>query len=147
MNKLYKGSRLDKFRQYGLWSRYYEHYPNNDLIYLVGTTWRIQFEPNNVVNPGNYTLQLALASATYAELQVRVNNLNVKPPLFSTGLIGDDNAIARHGIHGLYWLWSIDVPCTLLREGSNTIYLTQSRDGNSPFQGVMYDYIRLAKRP
>ncbi|XP_062028776.1 uncharacterized protein LOC133744734 [Rosa rugosa] len=167
MNKLYKGSRLDKFRQYGLWSRYYEHYPNNDLIYLVGannyredwfyaqvtrsvgngryegTTWRIQFELNNVVNPGNYTLQLALASATYAELQVRVNNLNAVPPLFSTGLIGDDNAIARLGIHGLYWLWSIDVPSTLLREGSNTIYLTQSRDGNSPFQGVMYDYIRL----
>ncbi|XP_061992390.1 probable rhamnogalacturonate lyase B [Rosa rugosa] len=167
MNKLYKGSRLDKFRQYGLWARYYERYPNNDLIYrvgasnysedwfyaqvtrsvgngrYVGTTWQIQFELKNVVNPGNYTLQLALASTTYAELQVRVNNLNAKPPLFSTGLIGDDNAIARLGIHGLYWLWSIDVPSTLLREGSNTIYLTQSRDGNSPFHGVMYDYIRL----
>ncbi|KAL6221240.1 hypothetical protein ACLB2K_008992 [Fragaria x ananassa] len=167
MNKLYKGSELDKFRQYGLWSRYYELYPHKDLIYnvgannysddwfyaqvtrsvgngrYVGTTWQIQFELDNVVNPGNYTLQLALASATYAELQVRINHLNAERPLFSTGLIGDDNAIARHGIHGLYWFWSINVPSILLREGSNTIYLTQSRGGTSPFQGVMYDYIRL----
>ncbi|KAL6221702.1 hypothetical protein ACLB2K_005097 [Fragaria x ananassa] len=36
MNKLYKGSELDKFRQYGLWSRYYELYPHKDLIYNVG---------------------------------------------------------------------------------------------------------------
>ncbi|XP_004287322.1 PREDICTED: probable rhamnogalacturonate lyase B [Fragaria vesca subsp. vesca] len=164
-NKLYKGSELDKFRQYGLWARYNELYPKNDLIYkvgasnyrhdwfyaqvcrfvgnnkYVGTTWQIQFELN-AVNPGIYTLQLALASATYAELEVRVNNANAKPPLFSTGLIGDDNAIARHGIHGLYWFWSIKIPSTSLHKGSNTIYLTQTR-GGTPLQGVMYDYIRL----
>lgn len=63
-------------------------------------------------------------------------------PLFRTGLIGKDNAIARHGVHGLYWLYSVDIPSYLLMEGFNSIYLTQSRN-STPFQGIMYDYIRL----
>jgi len=60
--------------------------------------------------------------------------------------IGTDNAIARHGIHGLYRLYNIDVPSEWLRAGSNTIYLRQSKH-DSPFQGVMYDYIRLEGPP
>lgn len=64
------------------------------------------------------------------------------PPLFTTGLIGKDNAIARHGIHGLYWLFSIDIEGSMLEEGENTLYLTQARSA-SPFHGIMYDYIRL----
>lgn len=134
--------------------------------------------------PGNYTLQVGLASANNARLevhqfissiidlfffffvsvmrmsewlwkltnflygddQVRFNDLNAKLPHFSTGLKGDDNAIARHGIHGLYRLHTIAVGSNHLVNGKNTIYLTQSK-GISPFMGVMYDYVRLESPP
>ncbi|CAI0405315.1 unnamed protein product [Linum tenue] len=155
------------FRQYGLWSRYTDTYPRQDLVYDVGvsnffedwffahvvrsagnntfraTTWRINFDlPTVDKSKGDYTFQLALASAAEAEKQVRFNDLNAPEPLFSTGLIGKDNAIARHGIHGLYWLYSISVPNNQLVDGRNSIYLTQTRT-HGAFYGVMYDYIRL----
>lgn len=78
-------------------------------------------------------------------LKVRVNDPKQDPPLFTTGVIGKDNAIARHGIHGLYWLFSIDVPSLRLENGINTIFLTQAMATGSLalFQGIMYDYIRL----
>ncbi|KAM1039167.1 hypothetical protein ACFX13_034483 [Malus domestica] len=167
VNRLFTDNYANKFRQYGLWERYGDYYPDHDLIYTVGTdnynddwfyahvtrnrngtyeatTWQIVFQLEDVWT-GDYTLQLALASATYAELQVRFNNQN-DTPHFSTGLIGKDNAIARHGIHGLYWLFSVDVPSYRLQQGYNTIYLTQSRNWG-PFAGVMYDYIRLEGPP
>ncbi|CAN6679844.1 unnamed protein product [Malus baccata var. baccata] len=170
MNKLFTTNHANKFRQYGLWERYADLYPDEDLIYTVGTdnysdnwffahvtrnignhtyepkTWKILFELQNLTNPGNYTLQLALASATNAEVQVRFNNQSAFPPHFTTGLIGRDNAVARHGIHGLYWLFSIIVPSYQLRKGNNAIYLTQSRSLGT-FEGVMYDYIRLEGPP
>jgi rhamnogalacturonan endolyase len=71
-----------------------------------------------------------------------VNDLSADPPLFRTEQIGRDNTIARHGIHGLYWLYSVNVPAASLHVGNNTIYLTQAL-ATSPFQGLMYDYIRL----
>ena len=71
-----------------------------------------------------------------------MNDGSAKVPVFTTGLFGKDNAIARHGNHGLYWLYSINVPSNQLMNGNNTIYLTQSSD-DGPFYGVMYDYIRL----
>ncbi|KAF3439170.1 hypothetical protein FNV43_RR17445 [Rhamnella rubrinervis] len=169
MNELYN-NHPDKFRQYGLWERYADLYPNKDLSYTVGvddfrkdwffahvtrngangtydsTTWQVIFKLDNLREPGNYTLQLALASATDSELQVRFNDGTANPSHFTTGLIGKDNAIARHGIHGLYWLYTINVPSSLLLRGDNTVYLTQSRSVN-PFQGVMYDYIRLEGPP
>lgn len=78
--------------------------------------------------------------------KVRINDPHAKRPLFTSGLIGRDNSIARHGIHGLYWLFNVNVPGTQLVEGDNTIYLTQPRN-TSPFQGIMYDYIRLEGPP
>lgn len=75
-------------------------------------------------------------------MKVRVNDAAADPPLFSSGVIGADNAIARHGIHGLYWLFNIDLPGSKLLQGENTIFLTQA-NSTSPFQGIMYDYIRL----
>ncbi|GAV73071.1 Rhamnogal_lyase domain-containing protein [Cephalotus follicularis] len=165
MNQLYN-DQADKFRQYGLWERYADIYRHNDLIFLVGvddysqhwfyahvtrnkgnktyqaTTWQIKFDLENLFNFGNYTLQLALASATDSELQVRFNDEKAYPAHFTTGLIGKDNAIARHGIHGLYRLYCIEVPSYQLHNGNNTIYLTQSR-ALGTFQGVMYDYIRF----
>ncbi|KVF84298.1 hypothetical protein Ccrd_026649 [Cynara cardunculus var. scolymus] len=69
------------------------------------------------------------------ERKVRINDLH-KLPLFSTGIIGRGNAIARHGIHGLYWLFNIEIPGTnLYTNGVNCIYLTQANNG-SRFQGV-----------
>ena len=81
-----------------------------------------------------------------ADHQVRFNDPSVYPPPFATGHIGGDNAIARHGIHGLHRLFSIDVPSDYFVKGQNTIYLRQSRATN-PFEGVMYDYIRLERPP
>ncbi|XP_061372085.1 uncharacterized protein LOC133314604 isoform X2 [Gastrolobium bilobum] len=169
INKLFI-NHPDRFRQYGLWDRYTELYPDADLIYTIGvsdytkdwffaqaprkkednthqgTTWQIKFEVSSVVRESTYKLRVALASATLAELQIRINDPNARRPLFTTGLIGRDNSIARHGIHGLYWLYNVNIPGSFLIEGTNTIYFTQPRC-TSPFQGIMYDYIRLEGPP
>ncbi|XP_061372051.1 probable rhamnogalacturonate lyase B [Gastrolobium bilobum] len=165
INKLYV-NHPDRFRQYGLWERYADLYPNQDLVYTVGisdyrkewffaqvnrkkenntyqgTTWQINFNLDYVNTNGNYKLRVALASVHSAELQIRIKNSDANSPLFSSGVIGKENTIARHGIHGLYWLYSIDVQGTLLVQGNNTIFLTQ-HSNTSPFQGILYDYIRL----
>ncbi|KAL1569703.1 rhamnogalacturonan endolyase [Salvia divinorum] len=167
VNKLYLKS-TQKFRQYGLWDRYTDLYPKNDLIYTVGvsnyakdwffahvtrradkniyvpTTWQISFNLRTV-SRGSYTLRIALAAAHNAQLQVWINEANtgVKPPHFTTGRIGRENAIARHGIHARYWLFSVNVPGSqLLINRTNKIYIKQL-DAGTPFPGVMYDYIRL----
>ncbi|MCD7456965.1 hypothetical protein HAX54_033732 [Datura stramonium] len=163
---VYQNNSESIFRQYGLWEQYSVLYPENDLVYYVGTsnyskdwffahvtrnignknyeatTWKIVFNLETVGNAANYTLQLALAAAQRAELQVRFNDGKLAVPHFTTGKIGGDNAIARHGIHGLYFLYSIEVQGNLLVNGTNTIFLTQAI-ATSPFQGVMYDYLRL----
>lgn len=65
-------------------------------------------------------------------------------PLFSTGIIGGDNAISRHGIHGLQWLFNIDIKEKFLYSNEeNAIYLTKINEGIIFPGGVMYDYIRL----
>lgn len=74
-------------------------------------------------------------------MKVRINDPKANP-IFGSGMIGKDNSIARHGIHGLYWLYNIQVEGSGLIKGENTIYLTQPR-AISPFQGIMYDYIRF----
>ncbi|XP_021853123.1 probable rhamnogalacturonate lyase B isoform X2 [Spinacia oleracea] len=170
VNKLYTDSDQNKFRQYGLWERYAELYPDNDLIYTVGqsdyhtdwffaqvtrkaenntykpTTWQIIFALHDVIPSTNYTLRIALASATRSELQVRFNDPELTIPHFTTMVIGSDNAIARHGIHGIYRLFNVDVPSEWLCVGNNTIYLKQTKH-ESPFFGVMYDYIRFEGPP
>ncbi|KAJ7958896.1 Rhamnogalacturonate lyase family protein [Quillaja saponaria] len=169
INKLYV-DHPDRFRQYGLWERYTDLYPSEDLVYTVGnsdyhkdwffaqvtrkkddgtyqgTTWKIKFKLDDVDMNGTYKLRIALASAHSSELQVRINDQEATSPLFSSGVIGKDNTIARHGIHGLYWLFNIDVKGNLLAEGDNTVFLTQL-GSTSPFQGIMYDYIRLEGPP
>ncbi|KAL5559919.1 hypothetical protein UlMin_036130 [Ulmus minor] len=160
----------DRFRQYGLWDRYTELYPNEDLVYTVGishyskdwffaqiprkkqdnslegTTWQVRFKLDNVDRNSTYKLRVAIASAALAEMQVRFNDPKSRRPLFTSGLIGRDNSVARHGIHGLYWLYNINVPGAQLVEGDNTLFLTQPRC-QSPFQGLMYDYIRFEGPP
>ncbi|KAG5541921.1 hypothetical protein RHGRI_021672 [Rhododendron griersonianum] len=169
VNRLYL-NHPDRFRQYGLWERYADLYPDGDLVYTVGesdfrkdwffahvnrktgdgaygaTTWQIKFRLKNLYEGGTYNLRLALASANQSVLEVRVNDPRANPPHFSSGLIGKDNAIARHGIHGLYYLFNVDIPSAQLTQGDNTIFLTQTRN-TSPFHGIMYDYIRLEAPP
>ncbi|KAK9743470.1 hypothetical protein RND81_03G241500 [Saponaria officinalis] len=168
VNKLYL-NHPDRFRQYGLWDRYAELYPNDDLVYTIGvseyqkdwffaqvtrkkdstylgTTWQIRFKLDNLNQNGVYKLRLALAMVNQAELQVRVNDVKAEPPVLTTGLIGHDNAIARHGIHGLYRLYTADIHGDKLVKGDNTVFLTQTR-GGSPFVGIMYDYIRMEAPP
>ncbi|PKI61471.1 hypothetical protein CRG98_018154 [Punica granatum] len=170
LNKLYVNLKPDWFRQYGLWERYGELYPEDDLVFTVGTskyqkdwffahvtrnkgnstfeptTWQVKFELRDVSPKETYTLQLALASATFSEIQVRFNDPKMGKPLFTTMLIGSDNAIARHGIHGVHHFYSIQVPGSYLQKGSNTLYLTQAR-ARGLFEGVMYDYLRLEGPP
>ncbi|KAE8655850.1 Cinnamyl alcohol dehydrogenase 6 [Hibiscus syriacus] len=124
MNSITKDD-TDKFRQYGLWDRYSDIYREGDLVYTVGTsnysrdwffahvprktgnntnrptTWQIKYNLQDVNENGTYTLQLALAAASFAEVQVRFNDPNAVRPYFTTKRIGNDNAVARHGIHGL----------------------------------------------
>ncbi|KAL5559923.1 hypothetical protein UlMin_036134 [Ulmus minor] len=169
VNNLYLNQDSDRFRQYGLWERYAELYPDADLVYTVGTsdykndwffaqvtrkndddtykgtTWQIKFYLEHVSATGIYKLRIALAAAHQTRLEVKVNDLESEA-LLSRGQFGHDNAIARHGIHGLYWLYNVDIDCSLLVEGDNTIFLTQSKCGTA-FQGLMYDYIRLECPP
>ncbi|KAH6784507.1 Rhamnogalacturonate lyase family protein [Perilla frutescens var. hirtella] len=166
INKLYI-NHTEKYRQYGLWDRYKDLYPTKDLVYDVEfddyrkdwffahvtrnmgnntyepTTWQIRFRLKTISRDGDYTLRIALASATMANIQVWVNHVNGSGPHFTTGRIGRDNAIARHGIHGKYWLYTVDISGNQLVHGNNIIYLKQATFKTSPFAGVMYDYIRL----
>ncbi|KAJ4962148.1 hypothetical protein NE237_022087 [Protea cynaroides] len=102
INKLYVANTtsndtvpVDKFRQYGLWERYAELYPHEDLVYTIGTsdyskdwffahvdrrnddnttykatTWQIRFNLDNVTTVPNEThvLRVAIASATGSQL-------------------------------------------------------------------------------
>ncbi|CAN1766502.1 Rhamnogalacturonate lyase [Linum perenne] len=167
INKLYLHQEKIRYRQYGLWERYAELYPKEDLVYNVhtddykkdwffaqvtrkkddnvtyqGTTWQVKFMLDTTYPEVNYTLRVALATANGAELQIRLNEPSTQLPLFTTGEIGKDNTIARHGIHGVYRLFNVTVPGSLLVEGNNTIFLTQAVS-KGPFYGLMYDYIRF----
>ncbi|KAF3790210.1 Rhamnogalacturonate lyase [Nymphaea thermarum] len=91
VNKLYV-NHPDKFRQYGLWERYADLFPAEDLVYKIGagndardwffaqvtrlknstyqpTTWQIKFKLDAVSQSGTYKLRIALASATDSDLQ------------------------------------------------------------------------------
>ncbi|EFJ05333.1 hypothetical protein SELMODRAFT_431693 [Selaginella moellendorffii] len=155
----------ERFRQYGLWTRYSEIYSSQDLVYTVGssqwpkdwffihgvrvksdgsfepTTWEIKFQLDLAIKDESYTLRIAIAGSHYGNIKVYVNSLS-SSPCFVTGMFGRDNAIARHGIHGLYRLYSVDIKGGLLKRGDNSIYLTQA-NSRSPFVGVLYDHIRF----
>ncbi|KAG6387599.1 hypothetical protein SASPL_152791 [Salvia splendens] len=125
VNKLFI-NHTEIYRQYGLWNRYTDLYPHHDLVYTVGASdyrkdWFFAHVnrvcPNNMENcvqlrkggeERKLQLRVALASSSFAEIQVGINNNNQRPHL-STGRIGRDNAIARHGIHGLYKLYSVTI--------------------------------------
>ncbi|CAN0925757.1 Rhamnogalacturonate lyase, partial [Linum grandiflorum] len=135
-NKFFLDKPKDKYRQYGLWDRYSELYPKDDVVFEVGksdykkdwffahvlrgdgdmynsTTWKIVFNLSEVSPTGNYTLQIALAAAEMTNTFVYVNDVDAKRPHYATGTVGTDNAIARHGNHGLYRFFSGSLPSNL----------------------------------
>ena len=63
-------------------------------------------------------------------------------PVFEVYNLGDDSTIARHGIHRLHQLFSIDVNSYLLVPGDNIVYLKQAMSGNE-FCGLLYDYLTI----
>lgn len=65
-----------------------------------------------------------------------IQRRNATRPHFRTGLIRPHNAFARHGTHGLYYLFSIKVAGNLLVRGRNTNFLKQARDPY-PFREIM----------
>ncbi|KAF8724805.1 hypothetical protein HU200_020743 [Digitaria exilis] len=158
----------DRYRQYGMWERYAALYPKNDLVFTVGqsnhskdwffahvtrkgsngtvvpTTWQIRFHQDRVVAGGVYTLRVALAMSHMSSLQVEVNDGGggVRGSPAAALLMGDNNAIARHGIRGTEWSLEFGIEGHLLSEGDNTIHITQTSALNQ-LVGVMYDYIRL----
>ncbi|KAK6932286.1 Rhamnogalacturonate lyase, partial [Dillenia turbinata] len=164
VNKLFMNS-PEKYRQYGLWDRYTDLHPDADQAFTIGisdpkkdwffahvarrgkggkyfpTTWKIKFTLESVSN-GVYKLRLAIASATRSDPQVHVNNVDDEHNVFQVMNLGTDNTVCRHGIHGLYRLFSIDISSSLLNKGDNLIYLTQAREGDS-LCGILYDYLRL----
>ncbi|WJZ95866.1 hypothetical protein VitviT2T_014605 [Vitis vinifera] len=163
-NKLFLNS-PEKFRQYGLWDRYTDLNPKSDQVFTIGvsdpkkdwffahvdrrgeankylpTQWEIKFNLDSVTS-GIYKLRLAMASATRADLKVHINDMDVKHLVFQVQNLGMDNTVCRHGIHGLYRLYSIDISSSLLVKGDNSLFLTQARGGDA-ICGVLYDYLRL----
>ncbi|KAJ7967711.1 Rhamnogalacturonate lyase [Quillaja saponaria] len=164
VNKLFLNS-PEKYRQYGLWDRYTDIHPEVDQVFTVGvsdpkkdwffahvdrrgpdgkylpSTWKVEFNLTAVTS-GTYKLRLAIASATRSDLKVNINYMDTDHLVFQVMNLGTDNAVCRHGIHGLYRLFSVNISSSLLLAGDNSIFLTQARDGDSVC-GVLYDYIRL----
>lgn len=68
--------------------------------------------------------------------------MDVEHLVFQVLNLGTDNTVCRHGIHGLYQLFSIGVSSSLLVKGDNSIFLTQARGGDA-LCGILYDYLRL----
>ncbi|VVA21570.1 PREDICTED: probable rhamnogalacturonate lyase [Prunus dulcis] len=163
VNKLFLNS-PEKFRQYGLWDRYTDVHPQFDQTFTIGssnpkndwffanvdrgadnkylpTTWTIKFNLNPVTT-GTYKLRLAIASATRSDLKAHVNDMDIEHLVFQVLNLGTDNTVCRHGIHGLYRLFSCDISSSFLVKGDNSIFLTQARGGDA-LCGVLYDYVRL----
>uniref|UniRef100_A0A804PFM8 Rhamnogalacturonan endolyase n=1 Tax=Zea mays TaxID=4577 RepID=A0A804PFM8_MAIZE len=161
----------DRYRQYGLWARYAELYPDGDPVFTVGrsepwkdwffahvtrkvgegryapTTREIRFRLYRVVADGTYTLRVSLAAAHMSRLQVRVNGRGGGGAAeLTTPEFGGGNAIARHGIHGVQWNFQFPIRGYLLREGDNSVSITQTR-ADGEFLGVLYDYVRLEAPP
>ncbi|XP_011087034.2 probable rhamnogalacturonate lyase B [Sesamum indicum] len=167
VNKLFLES-PEKFRQYGLWDRYTDVHPKSDQVFTVSisnpkkdwffahvdrrdgekyvpSTWEIRFNLRSVTF-GTYKLRLSIASATRTDLEVHVNQMNAQQLVFQAMNLGADNTVCRHGIHGLYQLFSVDISSTLLINGDNCLFLTQARGGDA-LCGILYDYIRLEAPP
>ncbi|OWM85559.1 hypothetical protein CDL15_Pgr028982 [Punica granatum] len=76
------------------------------------------------------------------DFQIHVNQMDSEHLVFQVLNLGTDNTVCRHGIHGLYRLFTVDIPSSLIQKGDNSIYLSQARGGDA-LCGILYDYLRL----
>jgi rhamnogalacturonan endolyase len=150
----------DDYRQWGLWLKYPEEFPNGVNFIIgksrertdwnfaqvnvekdgrwVGTRWNIQFDLPAAPKLGQATLRLAIAAAQNPVLGVLINGKQVA----QLRGIGEDNAMMRAGIHGQYAERDVTFDTSLLKPGTNTITLDQRGDGSHQ-KNIMYDCIRL----
>ena len=101
--------------------------------------WEIRFRLADLPKRGDARLLVAWASADAARVSVAVNGkvvTSVAPP------VAGGNALLREGIHAKYSFSCVDFPVSELKNGANTIALTQTRS-NSAACHVMYDYLAL----
>ncbi|KAK9133360.1 hypothetical protein Scep_012888 [Stephania cephalantha] len=127
----YPDRNRSRYRRYGFWGRYTDLHTQSDLVFTIGvddlkkdwflvqvgkggtekyvpTTWEIKFNLGSLTS-GSYTLRMALASATKSDIHAYANNLEGNHLVFQVLNLGMDNAVYRHGIHGLYRLFDIEI--------------------------------------
>lgn len=101
--------------------------------------WNINFQLAKVPPSGTARLTVALASAERARVNVRINGADLETyyPAESGG-----NTLLRQGIHAKYSYKHLDFPTSRLKQGNNTITLTQPRNEGASVH-VMYDAVTL----
>jgi len=148
-NRLSDGYNLsDTCRMYGLWN-----YTPKSLTFTVGEsdpkkdwyfaqigsgTWTIKFNCDETYTDSAHLTISAAAMTSKPKLTVKLNGSQVDKQ-WSTDI--NDGAIYRSatqsGRHGLH---TFSFPASKLKQGSNTIALTQSAGNHG---GLMYDCIKL----
>jgi rhamnogalacturonan endolyase len=105
--------------------------------------WRIHFQLPDVRGSGDAVLTLAYSSSYYGRTEIYVNDESKMHELVRPAVDGG-NALIREGIHAKYCVERVNIPCSLLRRGTNTITLIQGQNRfDRPFYHVMYDYLSL----
>jgi rhamnogalacturonan endolyase len=101
--------------------------------------WHINFQLAKAPSPGTARLTLAFASSDRARVNVRINGADLETfyPPASGG-----NTLLRQGIHAKYGFKHLDFPTGRLKQGTNTITLTQTRNESASVH-VMYDSVSL----
>jgi hypothetical protein len=95
---------------------------------------------------GNATLNIAWAGASYAAIQVFVNDPNMKSTVFRDfypNVPAGADTLVRQGIHDKYGVDHTSIPVSKLVAGTNTITLVQRRAVTDTVSYVMYDYLDL----
>jgi rhamnogalacturonan endolyase len=158
----------DDHRRWGLWLEYPKDFPDDVTFTIgqsdprrdwnfaqvtrpgpdgktyIGTTWRVIFDvPDASIDAPapagtEAVLRFAFAGAHNAGLRVRLDDHE----LGQRQRFGNDNAVARAGIHGQYSTWDLRFSAALLTPGRHTLSLEQTA-GGAPFKNVMYDCLRL----
>lgn len=152
----------------GLWLGFANEF-SNPLTYTVGTSnwtndwnyaqaayfvngvpnnmvWHIKFNLPSAPLTGNATLNTAWAGASYAAIQVFVNDPNMlNSPLrdFYPSVPAGANSLIRQGIHDKYGVDHTPIPASKLVAGNNDITLVQRRAVATTSSYAMYDYLDL----
>jgi rhamnogalacturonan endolyase len=139
---------------YSLWATSYVNYARQfgkGVDYTVGTddysqvwnysmmgstTWTVNFTLAKAATAGSQgRFYLALASSDGAYLTVKVNGTSIGA--FAPGDATD--SVVRLGSHGAFWDTQLLFNANLLKAGTNTLTITDSRAGGT----VEWDYLRL----